>query len=76
MFSPAGGPEAAQGEAQGRAGERGAGRGALFADDAGTGPGGVAGVPLRDLQARPAQREAGEQVLSGGWDAYAWGPGV
>ena len=66
MFSPAGGPEAAQGEAQGRAGERGAGRGELRADDAGPGPGGVAGVPLRDMQARSAQREAGEQVLSGG----------
>ncbi len=61
---PAGGPEAAQGEAQDRTGERDAGRGALCADDAGSSPGGVAGVPLRDMQARPAQREAGEQVLS------------
>ena len=54
-----GGPEAAQGKAQGGAGERELGEHLAC----GARAGGVAGLLLRDMQARSPQREAGEQVL-------------
>ena len=65
-FRVAGGPEAAQGKTQGGAGERVAGRiaglGTLRVRRSKSGPGGMAGVLLRNLQTRSAKREAREQV--------------